>query len=281
MAFLDNIKQEIRLFNHTNKLILINVIVFIVANILVNVGIPELPSYIGFIASLKTLAYHFYGVITYMFTHIGLGHVFFNMLMLFFSGRLLEDLLGKRILLFTYFGGGIIGALFFMLISWLIYGLNYDIPLIGASASVLAILVACAVYMPEMQVMLFGVIPIRLKWLALLVFLLSSVVDLSSNTGGKLAHIGGALFGLIYAYNLKSGNDWSRLFERKAKIKTKLKVVHRNTDSFNAKSVQSSGNKSIDDQETLDGLLDKIKKSGYDSLSKSEKDLLNNLSRKI
>jgi membrane associated rhomboid family serine protease len=280
MGFFDTIKQEMRIANFTTKLIVVNVIVFLIANILLNVGVDKISEYIGLKADTDTLVTRFYGLFTYMFVHLGLGHVFFNLLMLYFAGRLLEDLLGYKKLLFTYVGGGIFGGLFYLLITWAFYGFHHPSDLIGASASILAVFFVCAVYMPEMEVSLFGIFRIRMKWLAIIVFLTSTVIDFSINTGGKLAHLGGALFGLVYAYNLKNGNDWSSIFNKKEKVKTKMKVVHRSGNSTNTYQNNTSKNAGSD-QETLDGLLDKIKKSGYDSLSKSEKELLNNLSRKI
>jgi membrane associated rhomboid family serine protease len=280
MGFIDTIKQEMRIANYTTKIIVVNVIVFLVTNILHHTGIVETPNYLGIQTNIENFPRVFYELFTYMFLHMEIGHVFFNMLLMYFAGRLMEDLLGHRRMLFTYIGGGLFGGLFFLLITWSIYGMHHPSILLGASASVLSVFVACAVYMPEMEVRLFGIFSIRLKWLVVLVFLATTVIDFSVNTGGKLAHLGGALFGLLYVYNLKNGSDWAAIFKKKEKVRAKLKVVHRSENS-GASYQNSTNSKSGSDQETLDGLLDKIKKSGYDSLSKSEKDLLNNLSRKI
>jgi membrane associated rhomboid family serine protease len=280
MGFIDTIKQEMRIANYTTKIIVVNVIVFLVTNILFHTGVIDLTLYLGIHADINDFLYKAYALFSYMFLHLSLGHIFSNMLLMYFAGRLMEDLLGYRRMLFTYIGGGLFGGLFFLLITWSIYGVHHPSILLGASASVLAVFVACAVYMPEMEVRLFGVFSIRLKWLVVLVFLATTVIDFSVNTGGKLAHLGGALFGLLYAYNLKNGSDWASIFKKKEKVRAKLKVVHRSENS-GASYQNSTHSKSGSDQETLDGLLDKIKKSGYDSLSKSEKELLNNLSRKI
>jgi membrane associated rhomboid family serine protease len=280
MRFLDTIKQEMHIANYTTKIIVVNVLVFLVTNILFHTGVIDLTYYLGIHADISDFLYKVHALFSYMFLHLGLGHIFSNMLLLYFAGRLMEDLLGHKRMLFTYIGGGIFGGLFFLLITWAIYGVHHPSILLGASASVLAVFVVCAVYMPEMEVQLFGIFSIRLKWLVVLVFLATTVIDFSVNTGGKLAHLGGALFGLIYAYNLKNGSDWAAIFNKKEKIRTKMKVVHR-SENNNQTYQNSTGSKSGSDQETLDGLLDKIKKSGYDSLSKSEKELLNNLSRKI
>ncbi len=280
MGILNSIKHEIRIANYTTKLILINTVIFLVANILFHTNIIDITYFIGLNANVNDLKIMPYGLLTYMFLHLGLGHVFSNMLLLYFAGKLMEELLGYKRMLFTYIGGGIFGGLFFLILSWLIGGFYIESLLLGASASVLAIFVVCAIYMPELEILIFGVFPIRLKWLVLIVFLATTVIDFSVNTGGKFAHLGGALFGLIYAYNLKNGKDWSSFLNRSAKVKSKMKVVHKSQNSTESYSNQSHS-RSNNDQETLDGLLDKIKKSGYDSLSKSEKELLNQLSRKI
>jgi membrane associated rhomboid family serine protease len=280
MGLRDTIKQEIRIANYTTKIIVVNVIVFLITNILFHTSLIDLTHYLGIHADINDFIYKAYGLFTYMFLHLSLGHVFSNMLLFYFAGKLMEDLLGYKRMLFTYIGGGLFGGLLFLLITWPIYGMHHASILLGASASVLAVFVACAVYMPEMEIQLFGIFSIRLKWLVVLVFLATTVIDFSINTGGKLAHLGGALFGLLYAYNLKNGTDWSSIFNKKEKAKAKMKVVHRSENSTKIYQ-NSTDKKSGSDQETLDGLLDKIKKSGYDSLSKGEKELLNNLSRKI
>ncbi len=280
MGLIDSIKQELRLANYTTKLIVINTAIFLIANILFHTKIIDITYFIGLNAKVDDLKIMPYGLLTYMFLHLGLGHIFSNMLLLYFAGKLMEEILGYKRMLFTYIGGGLFGGLFFLLLTWLISGFQTESLLLGASASVLAIFVVCAVYMPEMEILIFGIFPIRLKWLVLIVFLATTVIDFSVNTGGKFAHLGGALFGLLYAYNLKNGNDWSQLIKRKEKVKHKMKVVHRG-ENYPQSSSNSTNSKSRNDQEILDGLLDKIKKSGYDSLSKTEKELLNNLSRKI
>jgi membrane associated rhomboid family serine protease len=276
MGIIDTIKQELRLANYTTKIIVINVLVFLLTNILFHTGLLDISAYLGIPSDVKDLKWQFYSILSYMFLHMNLGHIFFNMLVFYFAGRLMEDLLGHRRMVLTYIFGGIFGGIFFLLVTWLMNGWHYNALLLGASASVLAVFISCAVYMPEMEVSLYGIFNIRLKWLALILFVVTTVLDLSVNTGGKLAHLGGAVWGLFYAFQLKNGKDWY-IFRRVQNVK-KMQVVYKN-DTYAKQS--SSQSKSSSDQETLDFLLDKIKKSGYDSLSKSEKELLNHLSRKI
>jgi hypothetical protein len=128
------------------------------------------------------------------------------------------------------------------------------------------------VYAPNYRMFLFGVLELPFKYIYLIFFAISTLIDLQINTGGKISHIGGALFGVLYGYQLKRGRDLSDISFLKRKPKTKLKVVS-NTSS------QKKGN-SPNEEATMNALLDKISKSGYDSLTKAEKDLLFKLSQK-
>ena len=146
--------------------------------------------------------------------------------------------------------------------------------LIGASAAVLGVGATMAIYSPNYRVYLFGAFELPFKYVYLGIFVLNTLIDLSINTGGKISHVGGALFGLLYGYNLKNGIDIFNLslFQKK---KTKLKVVYN--EEYSSKVNQTTNQ---NDDQRLNALLDKISKSGYDSLSKSEKDELFILSQK-
>ncbi len=161
--------------------------------------------------------------------------------------------------------GGLVGALFYFLLYSLI--LNKDVVLLGASASVMAVAVVTAIYAPDLPVSVFFIGSFPLKWVVLVLFIVTSIIDIADNTGGKVAHIGGAFFGLLYGMQLKKGNDLMGFFKRKPKTQSKnLKVVH---------SIQMDA-----DEKTLDEILDKINKSGYESLSKKEKETLQKIASK-
>jgi hypothetical protein len=129
------------------------------------------------------------------------------------------------------------------------------------------------IYAPNYRLFLFGLIELPFKYIYLGFFAISTILDLASNTGGKIAHIGGALFGVLYGYQLKKGRDLSNLSFLKRKKTSKLKVVSNNSGP------QKKGN-SPNEEATMNALLDKISKSGYDSLTKAEKELLFKLSQK-
>jgi membrane associated rhomboid family serine protease len=251
--------------------LIINIVVFLFVNILLNLvslagnqSISEvLRDYLCMPAGLSNYLPRFWTIGTYMFLHVDLWHLLSNMLWLWFLGRIFCELLGSKRMVNVYLLGGISGGIVYLIVSW-ITGHTENTVLYGASGAVTAIVVGVATYSPDYRVFPFG-IPMKLKWLALISFVLSSLIDLSANTGGKAAHVGGAIFGLLWAMNLKRGNLFSSLF----RPKPKLNVVHKKRVSdfeFNQQKVSV--------RKRVDEILDKISRSGYDSLSREEKDFL-------
>lgn len=220
-------------------------------------------------------------IISYMFLHEGMMHILFNMIILFFSGKIFLQFLDEKKLLSTYFLGGIMGAVIFVA-SYNIFPIfsnQVDCSVcLGASASVIAILIAAATYVPNFTVnlILFG--PVKLKYIAILFIVMDLVGIPKENPGGHLAHLGGALWGFYYINQLKKGKDLSigfnKLFNRFANyfkkdppINVAYKSKKRVSDTeFNYNKKQK--------QAKIDRILDKISKSGYDSLTKEEKDFL-------
>jgi hypothetical protein len=220
--------------------------------------------------------------------HTGIFHILFNMLMFYFMGTILHDFLGSKKVWITYLGGGIIGALVF-LISYSIFpvfaasrSLGF---LVGASGSVMAITAAAATLIPEFEVMLFGVFRVKLKWLALGLILIDIAGIPSGNPGGGIAHLGGAFFGMLYILSIQGrvNNPFSKLFNNLNKIipksskpdekKIYREKVYSNTESKKANNRQAKRN-GRPNQDEIDAILDKISNSGYDSLTKEEKEIL-------
>lgn len=270
MSIINDLKTQLRgSYRSVVILLLINISAFLLANILIHLSGMSKVSVADFIATtfcvpgkFSEFITHFWTLFTYMFLHVDIWHLISNMLWLWFLGRVFSDLIGNKKLMFVYIAGGLAGGLTYLITSASIESLQYSV-LLGASGSVMAIVVAAAVVAPDYKVYPFG-IPLALKWLALISFILTTVLDLSVNTGGKAAHIGGAIFGLMYGYSLKSGNFLSGIFTRKSH----LKVAHsRLTDEeFNKRNVSI--------RKRTDEILDKISRSGYDSLSRDEKNFL-------
>jgi membrane associated rhomboid family serine protease len=225
--------------------------------------------YAGFPALISKLPERFYTILTYQFFHEGFFHLLFNMLWLYWLGRIFLDFLKPRQFHFIYLAGGFAGAL--------IYLLAYNIfpvfaaatasgaTVIGSSASVMAIVVATATLVPDYVIRLLFFGDVKLKYLAIAYVVLDLIGLSSGNAGGSFAHLGGALLGFTYIKLLKNGTDWSAFFKRKPK----LRVVKNSTGGRNEKK-----NISVVDQKEIDAILDKISKSGYDKLTREEKETL-------
>ena len=187
--------------------------------------------------------------ITYMFLHKELFHFVFNMLWLYWFGQLYENQLGKRRLIETYLVGGLAGGLLYLILGMgSILGDLHLHYLLGASASVMAIVIALAFYQPDTLLNLMFIGPVKLKYVALGSLILTSFVDLSNNTGGKIAHIGGAMVGMLTYLFYNGDLGLGQLFNRK----TKMKVTHRrpvSDEEFNAEMSQL--NRTIENLRTL------------------------------
>ncbi len=215
---------------------------------------------------------------TYMFLHQGFLHILFNLLWLYFAGKLFMEYMGGRRLLSTYLLGGLVGGALYVL-AYNIFpafeGVETDNR--GASAGVMAIVIGVATYAPRYPVKLFFVLNLQL-WMVAAFALLMDLIYLGegNNAGGHIAHLGGALFGYLSIQQYKRGNDWtegfSRFMDRFAnwfKPKPKIHKVYstpRSDVKYKEYQVQK--------EQRMDDILDKISRSGYDSLSKEEKDYL-------
>jgi membrane associated rhomboid family serine protease len=224
--------------------------------------------YLAFPASLERLPLRFYTVITYQFFHEGFLHLLFNMLWLYWMGQIFLDFMKPRQFHFIYLSGGIAGALFFCAAFHIfpVFAANISsATVIGSSASVMAIIVASATLVPDYTIRLFLIGDVKLKYLALAYIVLDLIGVASVNAGGSFAHLGGALLGFVYIKALQNGKDWSNLFKKKSK----LKVVRNEGFKQNTGSKENTVA-----QHEIDAILDKISKTGYDKLSKEEKDTL-------
>lgn len=232
-----------------------------------------------------------WSIITYGFLHAGIWHILGNMLILYFSGIYFLNYFSPKRLLNYYFLGVIAGALFFMA-SYNLFpafagtGRTY---LIGASAGVMAVLIGIATHIPNMRVRLLLLGSVKFWWIAVFLLVVDIVQIPISNAGGHIAHLGGALLGYVYTTQLQKGNDIGKWFEnlmdwvasifKPREKKAKMKTVYRNkkTTVRSTKSKTSTYSGKIDKnekQKRVDAILDKISKSGYDSLTKAEKDFL-------
>jgi membrane associated rhomboid family serine protease len=262
------------------QLILINVIIFIPLNIS-HAFNGSLHEYFALKLNFSELILKPWTLITCLFSHEQLGHIFSNMILLYMMGRIFLVVTGFTHwskLTFIYLMGGLAGNFMLLISYWLFPQFFSSVEALGASAGVLAITLTVGIFCPEYVVHLIFLGEVKLKWVVAVLFLLSTFIDFQVNTGGKISHFGGAIFGAIYGYQLKKGNDISSWFTNifnNLKSKPKLKVVHHQK-----KQTSQYNNSETENEKTLNRLLDKINRSGYEGLSKEEKETLHQLSRK-
>ncbi|MBR6041966.1 MAG: rhomboid family intramembrane serine protease [Paludibacteraceae bacterium] len=238
-----------------------------------------------------------WAIITYMFYHENPIHFLFNVLMLYWMGRLFLMSYQSRDLVNLFLFGGIVGGLFFILALNIFPSLsaytNYT-TLDGSSAAIIALLVAAAVAAPEMRVKLVLLGEIRLKWIALFFVAVSVLIDHKENAGGCFSHLGGAVAGYLFGYNMRKGNNVTAWIGRiidflsgladkivntvKGNKSTKFKVVYNNTGKTTTDESYNMRKKAQND--AIDAILDKIKESGYSSLTEEERQILFNASKK-
>lgn len=291
-SIFDDIKG---IFRDSNKLlqqiIAVNVGVFLLDNILKFTGI-HLKSFFGLPGNFLESLLYFWTYFTYMFFHVGLMHILFNMLWLYWIGKILVEYLGTRKFATVYFLGGVAGGLAYVLVFSFMQVSNGNAmfpTLVGASAGVTAVLAAVGTLLPEYQIRLFLFGNVKMKYLAIGAIIITSVLDFSVNMGGKLAHLGGAAFGFFYIKQLQKGTDLSINFYRFIdffrnffRSKPKMKVYQEpqgKTAAPPRSKGRTSGMSAADRQRKTDSILDKISKSGYDSLTKEEKEFLFKLSK--
>jgi membrane associated rhomboid family serine protease len=279
--------------NGLNQLILVNVLVFIGLSLIsVVLALFELQpgwyarvsKWLAVPAALPNLLMRPWSLLSYMFVHAGFFHILFNMLWLYWIGRIFQEFLGNKKLIALYFLGGFAGAFTYILAFNLFPLFKSVLPsayAVGASASVLSIVIGTATLLPNytIRLFLFGNVP--LKYLAMAMVILDLLSASGSNAGGHFAHLGGAAFGFIFIKQLQNGRDlsigfnrvadWFMLRLRPARARrSNLKVSH----SQARVKVEVTINEGKVPQEVIDRILDKIAQQGYDALTKVEKEQL-------
>jgi membrane associated rhomboid family serine protease len=279
-----NLKYQFARLNIAEKIIVINVVVFLLVRLLTFL-LQLQPWYLERWFELPRGIMDFlvkpWTLVTYAFLHGGIWHIFFNMLLLYYVARIFFNYFGPRRFINVYFLGVMLGGAFFLL-AYNLFPAFYgsQSPLIGASAGVMAVLIFICTYIPqqEVRVIFFNV---KLWQIGVFFVLLDLVfIPLNDNAGGRIAHLGGALLGYLYARKSQEGKDmgagFSRLLDQLGNLfkrdkKARMKTVY--------KKQQNTASAKVDyEKETrqrkIDKILDKISKSGYDSLTKAEKDFL-------
>lgn len=294
---LEEIKQSFNRGNYLTRLIYINAGVFLVVQLLsVVFYLLDISNiwftYLELPAFFHTLMKQPWSIITYMFMHRDLIHLIFNLLALYWFGKIFIDYFSQKQLVGLYILGGIGGAIFYLIAYNITNTFQYNIffsYLIGASASVMAIIFALVRYIPDEEINLALIGPVKLKYLGIGMLILDIIGTTSGNAGGSIAHIGGAVTGYLFGHlMINSGKDitepinklitWvNDFFKRNKKPKF---TVHKNTSKTDEEWNIENNNRKRENNEEIDRILDKIKKTGYANLSDEEKKKLFDLSNK-
>ena len=310
-SIVEDVKREFSYGNMITQIIIVNAVIFGVINLVrlffvLTAGFEDSGSFDTFMKYLSLssdLVFDFthpWVFISHMFTHKGFWHFLFNMLFLFWFGRIVGDFIGNKKILPLYLLSGFFGALIFLITAPLVY--PGTITAIGASAAVMGIVVASGTLAPDYIMRLLFIGDVKLKYIVfVLVFLDIISIGNLVNTGGHFAHLGGAAFGWIFITMLRQGTDLSipvnKMLDglvtfvsgsgqpqtKKKKKSTPIFVRHKSQSraaSRSESSPKSGPSKDLNFQDKLDGILDKIKASGYESLTAEEKEFLFQASKK-
>lgn len=295
MAIAAEIKRRYSAGSILVRLIYINVAVFLVIRIValiamfMNQSAMQLLQWVEFPSGDLALRRP-WTLLTYMFSHYDLFHILFNMLWLYWLGRIFLEYFTPKQLGALYVLGGLLGAVLF----WVAYAVLpfFDGKmgfLIGASASVMAIVVAVAVYVPHYQINLLFLGAVSLKWVAIITLVIDLLSVGEGNQGGIVAHLGGALMGVIFGLMMRNGHDvtaWLNkcidalvsLFKGGRRPRIAQKTMKKQTKSRRQETKKAAA--APPDENEIDAILDKLKRSGYGALSDEEKERLFMASRK-
>lgn len=302
MAFIDDIKRTYSQGSMLLRLIFINIGVFVLLHLVVlcgllfNVSADEIVQWVEMPSDLGLLLRRPWTLVTYMFAHYGLLHILFNMLWLYWLGRIFMEYFSPKQLTGVYLLGGWGGALLFLLAYNLLPHLAaFPHYLIGASAAVIAIVVATAVYAPDYKIGLLFLGEVSLKWVAIVTVGIDLLSMEGGNLGTSIAHIGGALVGVLFALCIKRVRDITQplnsaidgivgLFNGRSFKRSEMEFKRNGKAGKNQskENRQTGGNRPADtvSEAELDIILGKIKAAGYDALTDAEKDKLFKASRR-
>ncbi len=284
MNIIDDLKMQYKMGGFEQKVIYWNCAVFLISLILFyqfREGFFQFPDWISLTANPTQLLYKPWTLLTYSFFHAGFFHLLFNMIVLNFAGRLFLTFFSQKQFLGLYLLSGIFAGLVFVLFYY-VSNLGTSSAIVGASGAIMAILVATATYSPFMNLRLLLIGNVKLWQFTFVILLLDLIQIFTENTGGHVAHLAGAFFGFVYIKLLQNGTDLSvgvsfildtfaNGFSKKKA--TPFKKVHRNYHPNPPKTVSKIVTKDKTQQQ-IDEILDKISQSGYDSLTKEEKEFL-------
>lgn len=284
MNIIDDLKLQYKMGGIVTQLIFWNVALFVIPWLffallsLLGVNIDYI-HYVSLSSNPAHLIWKPWSLLSYSFFHSGIMHIIFNMIVLNFSGRLFMTYFTSKQLLGLYVLSAIFAGLCYILVFYI---LNISAPIVGASAAIMAILVATTTYHPLMELRLLIIGNVKLWHITAVIIIVDLMQLRSENMGGHISHLSGALFGFIFIKLLQNGTDLSTLVSRfldffanlfQKNTATPFKKVHKNYSKPLVKSVSKIVAKDKSQQQ-IDEILDKISQSGYDSLTKEEKEFL-------
>lgn len=296
MNILEDLKLQYKQGSSLIKLIFINVAVFVFVHLIGlfiffftgSSGASLVVSWLALPSDMSEFLFKPWAFVTYMFLHEGFMHLAFNMLILYFGGQIFMQFLDEKKLIGIYLLGGIAGGLLYVVtfnVFPVFAGAVSKSIALGSSASVMAVLIAVSSYVPNFSVRLLFLGEVKLKYIALFYVVLDIVSIPQGNAGGHIAHLGGATLGFYFVYRLRNGKDITVSINRLLNYlvsffssKEKMKVVYKNPGKTKS-DVEFNAQKKAN-QQKIDTILEKIAKSGYDSLSKDEKAILFDASKK-
>ena len=272
MNILNEIKQQYRIGDVPQKLIFINILLFLLSIVFFfkfRFGIFDYPTWLALSSDYKEAIWFPWTLLTYSFLHSSPFHLLFNLIFLYFISTLFYTYFNTRQFLTVYFLGSVFGGFIYLIYGFLFSHISL---IVGASGSVMAVFISVAAYAPNMTIKLPFIGYVKIWHIAVFYIFVDLLYLLSDNTGGHVAHLSGSLFGFVFAILMKRGIDISAIFIFKKKKNTTFKKVYKNKPVKNYQSVRVSDVNFT--QRQIDEILDKISKSGYDSLTKEEKEFL-------
>lgn len=282
MMNLKNLKYRFERFSIAEKIIVLNIVFFIIPffiqTLLYLFKLPSstFSSWFHLLPSFSEVLFRPWTLFTYSFLHASFSHILWNMLLLYYASQMYLNLFSEHQFLKNYILGVLVGGLFF-LIGYNLFPVFEGIypPLVGASAGVMAVLIFVATYTPNQEIRLLF-INVKLQYIGIALVLIDILQIPYSNAGGRLAHLGGAFIGYLYATQLKQGTDIGSILDRiwsyfntltKPSAVKNMRTVHRTQKTVKRKPSPTN-------QQKIDAILDKISTSGYESLKQEEKDFL-------
>ena len=271
MNFINEIKQQYKTGDVSQKLIFINILVFIISALCFSFVSNQFqyPNWLALSSNYKDVLWCPWTLITYGFLHSDFIHLIFNLLFLYFITTLFYTFFTTRQFLTVYFFGSFFAGLIFVSYGYLF---NYTNLIVGASASIMAIFMAVATFAPNYSLRLPLIGYLKIWYLAFFYVFIDVAQLLTENTGGHIAHLSGGLVGFVFAMLMKKGIDISAIFTINKKKSNTFKKVYKNKPVKKYQSVRVSDVNFT--QRQIDEILEKISKSGYESLTKEEKEFL-------